>query len=375
VNGGTLAVNGSIASSPTVTVNSGGTLSGIGTVDGPLGTTTINAGGTLAPGTPGVPGTFMTIGGNLVFQPGATYAVSLNPSATTSAVVVGTATLAGTVSASFAPGSYAVHQYDILHSAGLGGTTFAGLTTNNPNFATSLSYTATDVLLNLTAATLGNGTGLNGNQQSVARAINGFFNNGGTLPPAFATLFALTGNNLSSALSQLSGEVGTGSQQTTFNAMGQFMGLLTDPFMGRNGTSNPMPGATGYADEASAYAANKRTDAFAMFTKAPPAAPFEARWSVWAAGFGGSQSTDGNAAVGSNNTTSNIAGTAVGADYLFSPNTIAGFALAGGGTSFSVANSGTGRSDLFQAGGYPMVRPMSPRRWPMAGRTSRPIAE
>ena len=120
--------------------------------------------------------------------------------------------------------------------------------------------------------------------------------------------------------------------------------------MGRNGTSNPMPGASGYADEASAYAANKKTDAFAMFTKAPPAATFEARWSVWAAGFGGSQSTDGNAAVGSNNTTSNIAGTAVGADYLFSPNTMAGFALAGGGTNFSVANAGTGRSDLFQAG-------------------------
>ena len=131
-----------------------------------------------------------------------------------------------------------------------------------------------------------------------------------------------------------------------------FMGLLTDPFMRRNGTTGPMPGATGYADEASAYAANKKTDAFAMFTKAPPAATFEARWSVWAAGFGGSQSTDGNAAVGSNNTTSNIAGTAVGADYLFSPNTMAGFALAGGGTSFSVANAGTGRSDLFQAGAY-----------------------
>jgi uncharacterized protein with beta-barrel porin domain len=93
-----------------------------------------------------------------------------------------------------------------------------------------------------------------------------------------------------------------------------------------------------------------------MFTKASPSHPspasFEPRWSVWAAGFGGSQSTSGNAALGSNNTTSNIAATAVGADYLFSPNTIAGFALAGGGTSFSVANGGTGRSDLFQAGAY-----------------------
>jgi hypothetical protein len=35
-------------------------------------------------------------------------------------------------------------------------------------------------------------------------------------------------------LTQASGELATGSQQTTFNAMGLFMGLLTDPFMGRN---------------------------------------------------------------------------------------------------------------------------------------------
>ncbi len=36
--------------------------------------------------------------------------------------------------------------------------------------------------------------------------------------------------------------------------------------------------------------------------------------------------------------------------YWFSPDTVAGFALAGGGTNFSVANSGNGRSDMFQAG-------------------------
>jgi hypothetical protein len=40
-----------------------------------------------------------------------------------------------------------------------------------------------------------------------------------------------------------------------------------------------------------------------------------------------------------------IAGIAVGADYIFSPRTIAGFALAGGGANFSVANGGVGRSD------------------------------
>jgi uncharacterized protein with beta-barrel porin domain len=89
-----------------------------------------------------------------------------------------------------------------------------------------------------------------------------------------------------------------------------------------------------------------------MFTKAPLAQTYDPRWSVWAAGFGGSQTTDGNAALGSNTATSSVFGTVIGADYRISPNTIAGFALAGGGTNFSVANSGSGHSDLFQAGAF-----------------------
>ncbi len=133
--------------------------------------------------------------------------------------------------------------------------------------------------------------------------------------------------------------------------MTQFMNVMTDPFIGgrADGTSPPT-GATGFAEEEH-QTATKHSDAYAMFDKAPPAL-FEPRWSVWAAGYGGSQTTSGNTLLGSNNTTSSIAGTAVGADYRFSPDTIAGFALAGGGTSFSVANGGSGRSDLFQAGAY-----------------------
>ena len=90
-----------------------------------------------------------------------------------------------------------------------------------------------------------------------------------------------------------------------------------------------------------------------MARKAPlKAEPFCARWGVWAAGYGGSQSVSGDNVLGSNKTTSSVFGSAVGADYRFSPNTVAGFALAGGGTHFSVANGGSGNSDLFQAGAY-----------------------
>jgi uncharacterized protein with beta-barrel porin domain len=118
------------------------------------------------------------------------------------------------------------------------------------------------------------------------------------------------------------------------------MGLLMIP-------SVPAAGAS-----AAAYADSTPTGAARDACHLPAARTFEQRWSVWAAGFGGSQTTDGNTALGSNTATSSIYGTAVGADVRLSPATLAGFALAGGGTQFNIANGlGSGRSDLFQAGG------------------------
>ncbi|MET4346067.1 autotransporter-associated beta strand protein [Bradyrhizobium sp. RT9b] len=348
VNGGTLAVNGSIANSA-VTVNAGGTLGGNGTV----GNTTVNAGGVLAPGNS--IGT-LTVGGDLAFGAGSIYRVEVSPSAADRANVTGIASLTGgTVQTSFLPGTYVRKSYTILSAAGgLGGTTFSGVSSSLPGFTVGLSYTLSDVLLNLTAS-LGAGTSLPGNGQTVTSTLNNFFNNGGALPPGFVALFGLTGSNLSAALSQTSGETATGSQQTTFNAMNQFMGLLTDPFIDGRGdgvSAGSSAGASAYASPDMPRSGAAR-DAHAMFTKAVVMAdPFAQRWSVWAAGYGGSQTTDGNTTLGSNNTTSRIAGTAVGADYRISPNTLAGFALAGGGTNFSVVNSGSGRSDMFQAGAF-----------------------
>jgi uncharacterized protein with beta-barrel porin domain len=344
VNGGTLEVDGTLTGTSNVVVNAGGVLTGTGTIDPLL--VAINSGAIFAPGN-GTPGTSTAIIGNLAFQSGAIYLVQLNPATSSFANVTGTATLGGaTVNAVFANGSYISKQYTILTATGgVSGTFNPAVVSNNPNLSGTLSYNANDVFLNerLVFAIPG---GLNQNQQAVGNALTNFFNTAGGIPTVFGTLTP-------AGLTQASGELGTGSQQTTFDAMNQFMGLLTDPFMNRGGGPGSPPSASGYLEEgdASAYASTKKTDAFAMFTKAPPA-PFVQRWSVWTAGFGGSQSTDGNAATGSNNTTSSVYGTAVGADYLFSPNTIAGFALAGGGTNFSVVNSGSGHSDLFQAGAY-----------------------
>jgi uncharacterized protein with beta-barrel porin domain len=352
VNGGLLEVNGSIATSNVTNVN-GGTLAGSGTV----GKIQVNSGGTFAPGTPGSPGTAMTVSGNLAFQSGAFYLVQLNPTATTMANVSGTGTLAGTVEASFAPGTYAVRQYDILHTAGLGGTSFAGVTNFNlpASFTTSLSYSATDAFLNLTAQ-LGGQSALNQNQQHVANAINNFFNNGGVLPPNFLTIFGLTGAPLATALSQLDGEAATDAQKGAFQLMNDFLNLMLDPSSaGGAGGGGAGGGALGYAPQQDATLPPEVALAYnSVLTKAPPAAAaFDQRWSAWGGAFGGTSRTDGDPVVGSTTVNASDFGFAGGVDYRLSPDTKLGFALAGGGTNWSLAQGlGSGRSDAFQAGVY-----------------------
>ena len=339
VSGGTLDVNGTLANA-SMTVNAGGILGGAGTV----GNTMIAAGGIFLPGN-GPPGSSMTVAGNLAFQSGALYLVTLNSTASTFANVTGTATLAGTVGAAFLPGSEVMKQYMILSASGgvSGGFAGVGLASPSGGLVATLSYDPTHAYLNF-ALDFGAIPGLNVNQRNVGTALTNFFNANGGIPVSFATLTP-------GGLTQVSGELATGSQQATFDAMNLFMGLLTDPFVAGRGdgvTSGPSA-PTGYA---STQATGTARDAYAMFTKAPPVIPFEQRWTVWGAGFGGSQTTDGNAALGSNTATSSVYGTVVGADYRISPFTVAGFALAGGGTNFSVAGSGSGHSDLFQAGAF-----------------------
>ena len=210
---GILLVNGSLANSP-FTVN-GGTLGGTGTI----GNTQVNSGGTLAPGS-GAPGTSLTIHGNLAFQSGALYLVQVNSTTASLANVTGTASLAGTVQANIA--SATNKSYDILHSAGLGGTTFKRVVFNNPNFSGSLSYTATDVFLTPRALSAP-GSNLNQNQQNVANAINNFFNTGGALPPNFVNIFGLTGGALGNALTQLDGEAATGAERAVFQLTNEFL--------------------------------------------------------------------------------------------------------------------------------------------------------
>jgi uncharacterized protein with beta-barrel porin domain len=328
--------------------------------------TTVNLGagnaltnaGTLSPGGAGVIQT-TALTGNLVQSGTGIFLTDINIAGATSdrVNVSGTANLAGAVRLQVSNLALGPWQQTIVSAAG--GTTNNGLSLlASPALQAQLVFpNTTDVVVKSTGINFVT-PGLNNNQTSLGNALNGAALSGGLGGPVFNFLLngitTLPGYNL--ALTQLTGEAATGSQQTTFDAMNLFIGTMLDPF-NRGTTSAPGGGASGYASEgdASAYASTKNAgaarDAYAMFTKAPPPViPFEQRWSVWASGFGGSQTTDGNATVGSNTSTSSVYGTAVGADYIFSPRTIAGFALAGGGTNFNVAGSGSGHSDLFQAG-------------------------
>ena len=184
---------------------------------------------------------------------------------------------------------------------------------------------------------------------------------GGATPPAgFDVLLNLDGTRLTNALTQVSGETAVGAQQSAFNAASMFMGQMTDPFNAGRSDAAAAGGTSSFAAEADACAASRSgraSEAYGAIVKAMPPTRFEQRWSVWAGAYGGAQTTDGNAAIGTGTTTSRIYGGIGGADYRLSPDTVVGFALAGGGTNFSVANGGSGRADLFQAGAFARYNP------------------
>jgi uncharacterized protein with beta-barrel porin domain len=355
INSGFVVLNGN-DNATNIDVN-GGVLFGTGTLD-PL-AVTIHSGGTLAPGGVGTPGT-MTINGNLVFLSGATYLVQIGAGGASLVNVSGTATLAGTVSAVLLPGATIAHQYTILHSAGLGGTTFSSLDVFG-GITASLVYlpnpSATDVDLDITA-NLGMAApagGFNINQQNVSTSLTNYFNSGGSLTPGISAVLGLSGPALANALTQLSGEAATGTQQVSTQMMNEFLDMMLDPFVagrdtgggGGAGTSN------GFAPERQAGLPPNIALAYDSVMPAPRPADFDQRWSVWGSGFGGSSTTSGDAVVGSHDVTANTYGAAAGMDYHLSPDSVLGFALAGAGSNWSLTQSlGGGRDTAFQAGVY-----------------------
>ena len=368
VNGGLLMVDGTAAA---VTVNPGGTLAGNGIV----GNTTIN-GGVLSPGNSiGL----LTVQGNLVFTAAASYLVEVSPSNADRTNVTGTATLGGaTVNASFAAGNLC-RRGNIPFStppAASAAPSGPGQHQSAGEFQPSLSYDANNAYLNLALNFIAApGGGLNSNQQNVGNAIVNFFNTNGSIPLVFGGADP-GGPDAGLRRSR------TGSQQTTFDAMKLFMGLLTDPFIAGRGdpfeagrlcrwAPRPTPRGKPRSEQRDAYAA--------IYRKAP-VAPIRStqRWSVWAAGYGGSQTTDGNAALGSNNTTSRIYGGVVGPTIGFRRSRSQALRSPAAELTLALRTVLAPAAPICfrpaPSSGTPSVQPTSPQHSPMAGRTSPPIA-
>ena len=351
VNGGTLSVNGSIASA--VTVNAGGTLGGNGTV----GNTTIN-GGTLAPGNSiGL----LTVNGNLSFTRG------LELHGRGLARPMPTAPMSRARRRSAARRSMRSLRAgqlcrEAIHHPQRGRRRqrqhFGSLVNTNlpANFKSSLSYDANNAYLNLALNFIAPpGSGLNGNQQNVGNALINFFN---------------THRRHSAGVRRADAGGPDADLRRDRHRLAADHVQRDDPVHGRADRSvHRRPRRCRSARRRRAHRPTPTRTALRLCRASaqPSATPMPRsitrrrrwpirstqRWSVWAAGFGGSQTTDGNAALGSNNTHQPHRTASRSAPTIASRRTrIAGFALAGGGTNFSVANGGSGRSDLFQAGAF-----------------------
>ncbi len=328
VNSGTLFDNSSITAT-TVSVN----------------------GGALAPGQPGTAGT-LNVTGNLVFASAAAYLITINGGTAAKTAVTGSAAPGG-ASVKVASGSTINfgQTYTILTATGGVSGKF------NPNvtfgsLSGTLTYDADDVFLSFNGA--GNRItpllppGTPQNVLNVAGALDNFLGAGGMPPAGFMNLYGLTQQQLVNALSLLSGEAATGAQESGFQLMNSFLALLTGPAGSSGDGSGP---AMPFAPERAQAFPSDVALAYASVLKAPPKPV--AHWTTWAAAFGGSNQTNGDPTVGSHDQTARAGAVAAGMDYHVAPDTILGFSLAGGGTSWGLSGGlGGGRSDAFLAGLY-----------------------
>jgi uncharacterized protein with beta-barrel porin domain len=233
------------------------------------------------------------------------------------------------VKATYGSGSYVQKEYTILTAGSISGTFNATVNTNLPsNFGESLKYDGTHAYLDLKLffvppAPPAFGNGLTGNQNRVGNTLVDYFNTTGGIPLAFGTPAGLTA---------VSGEVAVAAAQTAKDAQGEFLDAMLNPSL------------TGRASQMTADASTGDIK---------PAQMNGNPLHVWGGVYGGGRSTDGSAGVGSSNTNAHSYGVAAGVDYIFNPGFLAGLAVSGGHTNFSVSHAaGSGNSDVYQIGAY-----------------------
>lgn len=356
-NSGTLFGNIQLAAGGTNVVNnlSGGTILAGPLLD--LGGGTLNNAGVLQSGSSTTGAT--TINGSLMQSSTGSMIVRLDQAARTadSFNVTGSVVLNGLLrpavinGSHVAPGSFTLNNFMTasggLNISGLSIAQSAIMNYSLSNAGGSLSFTSTaDFSPN----------GLSTDGKKIAALIG---NAQGTSLPHFGLLTASLVNIPSvAALNQAYWNVSGASTSSISNVGSQmttsFMTLMLNPFGGAPASN---PAAMGFARDfgaaeqklssqaATAYAAVTPKGSLAMPT-------FDQRWSIWSQAYGGSNKTTSDTSVAGADLNARTYGLATGFDYRVSPDTMVGLALAGGGSSFNMANGTSGRSDAFQAGVY-----------------------
>ncbi len=382
VDGGTVVMNDNLSNAISATVNPGGTLAG-GSIflPGILPTTIVN-GGTFSPGN-GTTGDIgrLSVFGSLQFAPGSTYAVDVAPTGAPGiplftsadfALISGPAALAGTLRATGIGGSgYTVgamypvlgtftglngSRFDNLYVAGSFGSTRPVIVYGLPTDTVYIELIQGEVSSQLTPAATQN-------QIALARGLDNALRNGADFG-SFTQLYNLSGDFFLKALDQLSGEANTGIFTSAFKSLSDFFGSMLNPFTNNRGGFGPASPYAAEDDESGAdsYAAKRRISkkaqqAMAAATPVKAAPPRDNRYATWANGYGGQTSIDGNGVVGSHQTNVRGYGFAAGLDFRATPDALLGFALAGGNSSWSLAQGlGGGNTDNFHIGGYGSLR-------------------
>jgi autotransporter-associated beta strand protein len=333
INDGALSVNGSIASN--TTVNAGGTLMGSGTITG-----TVAVAGTIAPGnsigTLSITGPYTQTG---------SYTVEVNSAGQSDLIsITGAATLTGgTVAVQAAAGTYARNTaYTILTaSGGLGGTSYAGVTSNFAFLTPSLSYTPTAVLLTLISSANSFQSGAQTpNQQAVGMALDQAAPNAtGDFANILNALYSLDTSQGPKVLDALSGQAYAGFSSLLLQSAQLFMNSFQIQAGGGGlGGGAGLPGSTYQALRPDGDACAQTCDV-------------EPLWGVWGGGMGAFGTISGNPSA--NGFTYNLGGFIAGLDRRFAPGFRAGVA-----TGFNAASlqpqglPGTGTSNTLQLALY-----------------------
>lgn len=327
VDASTLVVNGSLASS--VTLSSGGVLGGSGSVGSLVANNAVLAPGNSI-GTLNVNGSFTQNGGS--------YVVEANAAGQSDRInVAGVSTLnGGVVQVVAAPGIYGTSTtYTILSATGGVSGTYSSVTSNFAFLTPSLSYGANDVLLTLALQGSTPFSGFGGNtpnQQSVGRALDQSYAGAtGDFATVIGALASLSTTQASPALDAISGQpyadfgtVNVSTGALFMNALGQQMASAR---AGAVGTRIALADACGIA------------------------ACDGASLNAWTSALGGLGSVLGNGNTAT--LTYNAGGVAAGMDYRLDPRFLAGLGVGyAHGTQWVNGFMGQGWTDSVSVAAY-----------------------